>query len=112
MADRRKVGRRNLELLEQGCIVPNIEPEAAAMLERLSHDRELHHCTHAGCPKSVEWPKVFLLPPEGWAWFDGGWGNIAGGMYCDEHADLLEARFGRRERPIAPRRAPRSRRRK
>ena len=32
----------------------------------------IHHCTFEGCPKSVEWPAVFFLPPEGWC--------VAGGV--------------------------------
>ena len=28
----------------------------------------IHHCTFEGCLKSVEWPAVFFLPPEGWTW--------------------------------------------
>ena len=27
----------------------------------------LHRCAFEGCPKTVEWPEVFSLPPEGWA---------------------------------------------
>ena len=40
----------------------------------------IHHCTFEGCPKSVEWPAVFFLPPEGWC----GWrcGGPASAMAC------------------------------
>ena len=56
----------------------------------------IHHCTFEGCLKSVEWPAVFLLPPEGWAWL---WAtDIREGMYCDPHARALEARLLRGER--------------
>jgi hypothetical protein len=49
----------------------------------------IHHCTFEGCLKSVEWPAVFLLPPEGWAWL---WApDIREGMYCEPHARALEA---------------------
>ena len=74
----------------------------------------IHHCTFAGCPKSVEWPAVFFLPPEGWTWLEAWGPGVRDGMYCDPHAKALEAlllsgELRQAQRPPARRRAPMSR---
>ena len=74
----------------------------------------IHHCTFEGCLKSVEWPAVFLLPPEGWAWLEMWGPGVRDGMYCETHGRALEALFlsgelGQAQRPPA-RRARRTRR--
>ena len=51
----------------------------------------IHHCTFEGCLKWVEWPAVFLLPPEGWTWLETRGLGIRHGMYCEPHARALEA---------------------
>jgi hypothetical protein len=64
----------------------------------------IHHCTFEGCPKSVEWPAVFLLPPEGWTWLEAWGPGVRDGMYCAPHARALEAlllsgELGQAQRP-------------
>ena len=51
----------------------------------------IHHCTFEGCLKSVEWPAVFFLPPEGWTWLERWGPGVRDGMYCEPHARALEA---------------------
>ena len=51
----------------------------------------IHHCTFEGCLKSVEWPAVFFLPPEGWTWLEPWGPGVRDGMYCEPHAKALEA---------------------
>jgi hypothetical protein len=74
----------------------------------------IHHCTFEGCLKSVEWPAVFFLPPEGWMWIETREPGVRDGMYCEPHGKALEALFlsgelGQAQRPPA-RRARRTRR--
>jgi hypothetical protein len=56
----------------------------------------IHHCTFKGCPKSVETPAVFLLPPEGWAWLETREPGVRDGIR-EPHARALEARLLRGE---------------
>jgi hypothetical protein len=51
----------------------------------------IHNCTFEGCLKSVEWPAVFFLPPEGWTWLERWGPGVRDGMYCEPHAKALEA---------------------
>ena len=44
----------------------------------------------AGCDKTVEHPRVFMLPPEGWVWLSDWGRGVEDGMYCKQHADELE----------------------
>jgi hypothetical protein len=69
----------------------------------------IHHCTFAGCLKSVEWPAVFFLPPEGWWWLEVWGPGVRDGMYCELHAKALEALLRQAQRP--PTRRPRRTRR-
>jgi hypothetical protein len=51
----------------------------------------LHRCSFKGCPKTVEYPQTFFLPPSGWAHFGDGWGpGIPEGLYCQAHGEALE----------------------
>jgi hypothetical protein len=72
------------------------ERASAGSSARLSNCRQernpmIHHCTFEGCPKSVEWPAVFWLPPEGWTWLERWGPGVRDGMYCEPHAKALEA---------------------
>ena len=55
-------------------------------------DRTLvtYHCKFAGCPKTVEWPRVFFGPPDGWGWLEWDDDEYPSGMYCVEHCETLE----------------------
>jgi hypothetical protein len=48
-----------------------------------------HRCPMEPCGKSVEWPRVFGMPPKGWAWLDDWGPGVPTGMYCEEHAEAL-----------------------
>jgi hypothetical protein len=50
-----------------------------------------HRCQFEGCLRTVEWPEVFTLPPEGWSWLQDWGPGVPEGMYCKPHADALEA---------------------
>ena len=74
----------------------------------------IHRCTFESCLKSVEWPAVFFLPPEGWMWIETREPDVRDGMYCEPHARALETlllsgELRQAQRP--PTRRPRRRRR-
>ena len=51
----------------------------------------LRHCAFSGCAKTVDLPGVILLPPEGWVWLDRWGPGVPDGLYCQPHAEALEA---------------------
>ena len=53
----------------------------------------IHHCTFKGCPKSVGWPAVFWLPPEGRMWIETREPGVRDGMYCEPHGRALDRSF-------------------
>jgi hypothetical protein len=50
----------------------------------------IYHCAFKVCHKAVEYPEVFMLPPDGWAWLSGWGPGVKDGMYCKPHASALE----------------------
>lgn len=51
----------------------------------------IHRCTFEGCHRSVELPEVYRLPPPGWVHLSAWGPGVPDGLYCQPHADALEA---------------------
>jgi hypothetical protein len=49
----------------------------------------LHRCSFKGCPKTVEYPQTFCLPPAGWTYFEDWGPGLPEGLYCQAHADAI-----------------------